>query len=57
MWMVPSAKQLIIQSAWSAQCKLCLSDMLVNESYYDHQEYTWFMGGDLHHFEDNFQIV
>ena len=29
------------------------SDMLVNASYYDDQEYIWFMGGDLNHFQDN----
>ena len=31
--------------------------MLVNATYHDHQEYIWFMVGDLNHFIDNVQIV
>ena len=34
-----------------------LSNMFNNTSYHDHQEYIWFMGRDLNHFQDNFQIV
>ena len=34
-----------------------LSDILVNASYRDHQEYEWFMGVDLDHFQDNLQMV
>ena len=29
-----------------------LNNMLVNASYHDHQEYIWFMGWDLDHFQD-----
>ena len=31
--------------------------MLVNAFYHDHEEYIWFMFGDLYYFQDNFQIV
>ena len=34
-----------------------LSGMLFNVSYHEYQEYIGFMGGDLDHFKDNFQIV
>ena len=34
-----------------------LSDMPVYASYHDYQEYIWFMGGDLHPFQDNLKII
>ena len=30
---------------------------LVNAYHYDHQEYMWFLGGDLDHFQDNLPVV
>ena len=30
-----------------------LSDMPVNASYHDYQEYIWLMGEDFDHFQDN----
>ena len=34
-----------------------LSDMLVNASYHELQEYIWFMGQYLNHFQDNIHII
>ena len=34
-------------------CQQILFDILVNASYHGHQQYIWFIGGDLDHFQDN----
>lgn len=34
-----------------------LANMRVSVSYHVHQDYKWFMGGDLEHFQDNLQTV